>query len=349
VRASLLVALVVSWLHPATTEAAQRKLTEEPPAATIPPDPRFLHENAALERLLRERAALLQTLKDAPASQTPAARRDRGSRRKGAKPPAPPLPGEKITFETSDGWTLTGTFSPPKGHLTFLFLHGVGSNRGEWGALAQRLAAEGFGILAYDARGHAESQAFQGQKVSWRTFSSTGTDNEWNRMTLDVEAALSFLASWGIQSSSVAFCGASVGANILLKAAARRKEIPMLVLLSPGINYRDVLTVNAIRLYGRRPILLVASGQDRYAHQSAQLLYNLALPISGSEEALYLEAPEHHGAPMLDNPVMMDAVVGWIRSQEKGEAFTLVAPSTGPVTPSTAVFTTPSPLPAPSQ
>jgi pimeloyl-ACP methyl ester carboxylesterase len=252
------------------------------------------------------------------------------------KPAGPTLPGLRVEFVTQDSWTIVGSFQPPAqpGRWTFLLLHGVGSGRGEWGALAARLAVEGYGILAYDGRGHGESQVFSGQKLNWRKFGDRGVDNDWNRTLFDVEAALRFLASKGIESSSVAFCGASMGANVLLKAAAQRKEIPLLILLSPGINYRDVMTVNPIRAYGKRPLMIVAAQSDNYAFQSSQLLYQLAMPLTGADKAIFLQAPDRHGAPMLDNPAVMDAVLAWIRAQEKGEPFSL-ALSTAPVAPST--------------
>lgn len=245
-----------------------------------------------------------------------------------AKPAGPTLPGQKVTFPTKDGMVLTGQFVPPNDHLTFLLLHGVGSSKGEWAAFATRLAGEGYGVLAYDGRGHAESAMQAGQKLSWRKFRSTGTDNEWNQMQNDVDAALVFLSSAGVQSSSVAFGGASIGANIMLIAAVTHPEARLAVLLSPGINYRDVMTVNPIRKYGKRPLLVAAATTDNYAFQSSQLLYNLAVSVAGPDNTLFLQTDAGHGAPILDNAAMMDAVISWIRAEEKGEPFTLIAPST---------------------
>lgn len=261
--------------------------------------------------------------------------------RKASKPAAPPLPGEKIVFTTQDGWTLTGQYQPASGHLTFVLLHGAGSSRGEWTALANRLVAEGYGVLAYDGRGHGESQvhldtaAAPGAppiKTSWRKFSFRGQDNEWNQMQNDVEAALLFLSSAGVSSSSLAFCGASIGANVLLIAAAAHPEVRLAVLLSPGIQMRDVLTVNPIRKYGKRPLLLAAAEADKYSFDSALLLYNIAVSVSGPEKALFLKTDKGHGAPMLDNAALMDAVIEWTKAEEAGQPFAYVAPSTAPAT-----------------
>ena len=254
----------------------------------------------------------------------------KGARKKAApaKPAGPTLPGQKVTFTTKDGLVLTGQFVPPNGHLTFLLLHGVGSSKGEWAALATRLAGEGYGVLAYDGRGHAESAMQGGQKLSWRKFRSTGTDNEWNQMQNDVEAALLFLSSAGVQASSVAFGGASIGANIMLIEAAAHPEVRMSVLLSPGINYRDVMIVNPIRKYGKRPLLVAAATTDNYSFQSSQLLYNLSVSVAGPDKTFFLQADTGHGAPMLDNAAMMDAVIAWVRAEEQGQPFTYVAPST---------------------
>ncbi|MBZ4276289.1 lysophospholipase, partial [Mycobacterium tuberculosis] len=52
---------------------------------------------------------------------------------------------------------LAATRSAPGRRGTVLFAHGFGQTRHAWTATAQSLAAAGYQTLAYDARGHGDS------------------------------------------------------------------------------------------------------------------------------------------------------------------------------------------------
>ena len=61
-----------------------------------------------------------------------------------------------VAFETAEGLRLRGEWWDAAGPPVLL-AHGFGQTRQSWAATQARLAAEGFGSLAMDARGHGQS------------------------------------------------------------------------------------------------------------------------------------------------------------------------------------------------
>ena len=62
-----------------------------------------------------------------------------------------------IKYRTIDGLNLVGERVGPVGAATVILLHGGGQTRKSWAGTMRRLAAAGYGVLAYDARGHGDS------------------------------------------------------------------------------------------------------------------------------------------------------------------------------------------------
>lgn len=176
-----------------------------------------------------------------------------------------PLPGILIDLRTRDGWLLKAKYVPAKdGRLTFLLLHAKGRRMEDWSQLGRTLANWGYGYLAPDFRGHGLSVTSpEGQKVTWRDFKITKTYNEFANMLLDAEASVAYLTSQGVVEEDIGIIGAEVGASIGLKHAAVRPRTPMVLMLSPGLRYQEVLTVNAMRAYKDRPILMIHSEADK--------------------------------------------------------------------------------------
>jgi predicted alpha/beta hydrolase len=209
-----------------------------------------------------------------------------------------PRPVKKISLKTRDGWALVASYRAPRqGGVVMVLAHGVGSSRIEWDAFADRLAAAGVGTLAVDLRGHHDS--VNGPKGA-RTYVDFDATGEWPKAVEDLDAAARWLEARGVSSSSVAFGGASIGANLAALAAAARPKTPFLLMLSPGPDYRGV------ELKRRRGLraLAVASPGDAYAFQTLK-----PLSTTGVET---LEAPGGHGAQMLSDPATADKIVAWI-------------------------------------
>lgn len=211
------------------------------------------------------------------------------------------LPGEEVTLQTADGWTLTANFRAAEPEKpTMLLLHDVGARRQEWHPLVAAALKRGFGFLALDLRGHGQSQnAPEGQPAQWNKFSTSKGSNEWENMREDIAAAVSFLAGKGVAAEDMVLGGADVGASLALKYAAVHKEVPLVFLLSAGLDYRNVPTVNAMRAYRSRPILFVVADDDRRSGIETGLLSSIARQNLGEESVSILKVPIRHGTKIL--------------------------------------------------
>lgn len=137
------------------------------------------------------------------------------------------IPFQEINLMTEDGIRLTAWYTPPRNGAVILLAHGYGDNRPEW--VHALLAKKGYGVLAWDARAHGESDG---------EISTLGYQE-----ILDVEAALDFaLAQEGVEH--IGAWGGSMGASTVLLTASERNEIKAVVADSAYPSLEDVLKLN---------------------------------------------------------------------------------------------------------
>lgn len=208
-----------------------------------------------------------------------------------------------IELLTSDGIRLSAWYTPPKNGVVILVAHGNAAVRPIDFYLL--FAEQGYGVLAWDFRGHGASE---GDTV---TFGYTET--------LDVEAALDFaLAQPGVEK--IGAWGGSMGAVSVILTAARRPEIEAIIVDSPFATLEDELDhqvpvwglrelirffaeretgvpielVRPVDLIGDispRPVLIIQGmGDMRIPQDSAQRLYDAA----GEPRWLWTEAEPVH-------------------------------------------------------
>lgn len=236
------------------------------------------------------------------------------------KPPRP-LPGNPVELTAADGWRLKAVHQAAASDgYTFLLLHGRGRRMEWWRRLAARLAADGHGYLAWDLRGHGGSAvAPDGQALPWRKFKASKTQNDWSTMNLDIMAAVAYLQSQGVEEEDIAIAGADVGGSLALKYAAVKPKVPLLILLSPGMSYSEILTVNAMRAYKDRPILLVYGELDKTSSRATPILYEFARRSAGERNATVMMAPKRHGHQLLTSEVSRQ-IADWVAEPVKPEA-----------------------------
>lgn len=235
--------------------------------------------------------------------------------------PAKEVPGELVEFETSDGWTIVGRYSPSKeeDQLTFILLHDSRGRLQNWYYLARKMAARGIGYLAIDMRGHGASvKAPAGKPASWREFIVSKRDNPYEGIREDIAAAAKFLESKGVPPEAVALGGADLGGSLVLKYAALQPEIAMVFVLSPGMSYRDIATVNAVRAYKDRPILFVVAEDDRKSAAETSIMAQFARQSAGEENVTVIHADRGHGTRMLVyNKGLIDSILEWVDTPVK--------------------------------
>ena len=210
---------------------------------------------------------------------------------------------QRVSIRTEDGVTLAATWYEPSSRPgpAVILVHMLNRSRKEWDAVAQRLASEGIGALAFDLRGHGESTAGP---------SPAAGQSEYASMVQDVRAVRRYLAQRSdVQPSRVGVLGASIGANLAALAASADGTIASLALLSPSVEYRGLRMTEAVRKI-KRPILFVAGDDDPYASRSARELQKEG---SGVREILILNQAGHGTMMLSRDPSLIGALVDWFR------------------------------------
>ena len=219
---------------------------------------------------------------------------------------------------TRDDLELAAAYYPvaTNSAAAVLLLHGYGKSREEWGPVAPLFQMNGIAVLALDLRGHGEStrrlSANGVETVDYHNFSP----KNYRDMLLDINQAYDWLASQpGIDAHRIAVVGSSIGANLALRYAAFNDEVAGLILLSPGIFYRNLRTDDAITHFGKRPLCIVASEDDKYALESSKYLIDLRRRAGQAvvSNELVTCSGNLHGAAMLTGVKNLSGVVfGWL-------------------------------------
>jgi uncharacterized protein len=221
---------------------------------------------------------------------------------------------QRVTFDTRDGVRIGGWYAPSRNGAAIILGHGYGANREQLVPEARLLAAEGYGILVYDYRGHGES----GGDV--RTFG--------DREREDVRAALDFVASRpGVEPQRLGALGFSMGAMPIALVAAEDRRVrgvvlggvtsslidacvdeggrfgwllggPVaLTLKARGVKLGEVRVDDAVARLAGRPLLVVqGEHEDRRLAARSRQVYDAAkepkkyLVVKGASHGGYIEA-----------------------------------------------------------
>ena len=207
---------------------------------------------------------------------------------------------EKITFKTKDGVTITGSYfkSLKKQAPVFLLLHMMPATKESWNEFAYIIQRNEYAALAIDLRGHGQSTDMNGIRLDYKEFKDEEHRNSMN----DIVSAMEFLAGQnGIDMSRIAIAGASIGANLALWQASIDKNVRLIMLLSPGLNYRGIMTDElAPRFKG--PVYILASEGDNKSADSSRKLAG----IFPGETKLEILKGDLHGTNMFNLEIMND-------------------------------------------
>ena len=149
-----------------------------------------------------------------------------------------------VSLSTQDGWALSAVYRPASSQdKTVVLLHDLNKKKEDFSSFKADLARAGFGYLALDLRGYGQSTGGGEAK----TFAKEGVDNQFNKMTRDVDAAMKFLQKKGVTPTETVLLGAGLGANVAAKSVSFWPDVSALALISPTTNTRDVLSIPAMR------------------------------------------------------------------------------------------------------
>lgn len=228
------------------------------------------------------------------------------------------------TLTTSDGVTLQASLGAPvKASANgVVFVPMIGRSREDWvGVMGDCLKAGDF-VLSFDLRG-------MGANVPVGTTAAPLVAADYLKMTEDVKAAVALLKTKGV--TKITLVGAELGANLAANVAAEEPTVVDLVMLSPGMDYKGIISTDAVMRYGARPVFMVASKDDPYGYQSVARLSQIA---TGDQKVdIFDDAGK--GTKMLNRqPELEGNIAGWVA------AHWVVAAVTAPaVTPSLNVKT----------
>jgi pimeloyl-ACP methyl ester carboxylesterase len=131
------------------------------------------------------------------------------------------IPHQEVAIETADGRELSGWYVPSRNRTAVLVSHGSGGSRERVAAHVRMLARHGYGVLALDNPGNGESEGH-----------SNGLG--YNAQPA-VDAALRWLTRQpGVDPTRIAGFGTSLGAEVLIEAAARERRLRAVVADGPA-------------------------------------------------------------------------------------------------------------------
>ena len=130
------------------------------------------------------------------------------------------IPHQEVALETTDGRRLSGWYVPSRNRAAVLLSHGSGGSRERVAAHIRMLARHGYGVLAIDNPGNGESDGH-----------SNGLGSNAQPA---VDAAIRWLARRpDVDPDKIAGFGISLGAEVLLEAAAREPRLRAVVADGP--------------------------------------------------------------------------------------------------------------------
>jgi fermentation-respiration switch protein FrsA (DUF1100 family) len=129
-------------------------------------------------------------------------------------------PGARdVSFQASDGVRLAGWYVPGRNGAAVILLHGSHGTRADTLPHLRMLDAAGYAVLAFDARGHGQSQG-ETNALGWYG-------------ARDIAGAVSFLKRQpGVDARRIAALGLSMGAEAAFRAAAT--GVPLSAIVADG-------------------------------------------------------------------------------------------------------------------
>ena len=206
--------------------------------------------------------------------------------------------GRVVSFRAEDGRTLSGLLmeADQRPAPAVVLVPMLGRPKDDWQAVAQRLADANITALAIDLPGTTAPE----------------DPKELARWSEDIRAAVAYLVSRpaDVRAGSIGVAGASLGGSLAVLEAAGDLAVRAIALISPSLDYRGVRIEAAMRAYGTRPALLVASARDPYAARSTRELAQEAL---GPRDIRWSDVAAHGTVLLSRDADLVRSLVEWFQ------------------------------------
>ncbi len=205
--------------------------------------------------------------------------------------------GRTVTFRAADGRTLSGLLveADQRPAPAVVLVPMLGRPKDDWQAVAQKLADANITALAIDLPGTTAPE----------------DPKELARWSEDIRAAVAYLVSRPeIRPGSIGVAGASLGGSLAALEASGDATVRSIALISPSLDYRGVRIEAAMRAYGARPALLVASAHDPYSARSTR---ELAQEAQGRRDIRWSDVAAHGTVLLSRDPDLVRSLVEWFQ------------------------------------
>ena len=221
---------------------------------------------------------------------------------------------DRVSFATSDGFTIVGTLKLPENDPVgaVVLVHGMWETRAAWNGLVPLLLDRGYATLAIDVRMFGESTNQNGGTFRLsRDLSAEEYGALMEKladMDRDITASVNTLKEKLGPGVSVTVIGASIGANAALNCADGNPDVASIVLLSPGEGYAVEVEDPSLGSYGDRPLFVAAAQGDVNA-----LGFSSELSDRATGPVMFREVPGSlHGTNLLTDPDLIAQLLDFL-------------------------------------
>ncbi len=213
---------------------------------------------------------------------------------------------EKITFTTDDGFNISAIIGKPEkidGDLpAVILIHQGGSDKSEWDGFFDQLVKQNYIVLAYDIRGHGESDKVDNIYALF---------NDPNQAPHDLFAAIEYLKEYdNVDSDRLAIVGASIGANLAIVGISKM-NIKTAVAISAKTS--AVENLNGEKKLHLKSIFYIAADGDQNGKRVewAKELFERTKPPRKIETVVNSSA---HGVKIFkDKPQVKNEIIKWLK------------------------------------
>ncbi len=197
-----------------------------------------------------------------------------------------------VTFSSDVGLKgyMTTSAESPAGSPGILLIHQFMSTDEQWGQWPEALAAKGYRVLAFNLRGHGDSDPYDG--------TLTGILSDPDAAPADMRAALAYLTGAGqADPTRIAIIGTSIGANLSVEAAIAGLAKTYVSLSS---RQSAVETLAGKAATGMESVFYFAGENDSGGTQAANAQSMYDLTATPREIKVYAGVSDH-GIAILNN------------------------------------------------